>query len=280
MAGSISITEGAGAAFGFWRRSCFRVAAPLVLTGLLSAGAMFALLARDFSRAGPFLLAELAAALMAQGALFRIARAQRQPGDPSLSPGFGGFQWGWLEWRLLAVVLLRGLVFGLLGALFLIVLAALYTGLAAAEARSGFAVAAQAHWRPSLDPMGWTVVSLAGLAGTAGLCWVWLRLYLALPATVALGRVQVLSTWGLTQGRAWRILGAVVLVLLPGIGVAVTARVGREALALGGWGSGRLPMGIYSLIIGLDHAFLMLPLSVGLMTHLYDRLGPEDAGVS
>jgi hypothetical protein len=32
--------------------------------------------------------------------------------------------------------------------------------------------------------------------------------------------------------------------------------------------------------MGLGHSLLTLPLSVGLMTYLYDRLGPEDAGVS
>jgi hypothetical protein len=37
---------------------------------------------------------------------------------------------------------------------------------------------------------------------------------------------------------------------------------------------------VLSLIAGVGHAFVILPLSVGLMSYFHDRLGPEDSGVS
>jgi len=285
MAGSISVTEGAGAAFGFLRRSWLRAAGALSLTGLLGAAASIAFLDHRFARAGLLALGYLLAAVMAQGALFRIVHverqhAKRQPDDRVWSPGFGGFQWGGVEWRLLGAAVLRGLLFGLLAALTLTVLAAVYVGLAAAEAGPNLPVADPAHWRRTLDPFGWTVMSGLGLVGAGGLCWIGLRLYLAYPASVARGRVQVLSTWILTKGHAWRIGGGVVLVLLPVAGVMLAARIGQGMGATNGWGDSRLAAGVYRLVACLGQTFLMLPLGVGLMSYLYDRLDREDAGVS
>lgn len=278
MAAPISVTEGAGTAFGFLRRAWGRAAGALALAGLLNGAAAVSFFNRDFARAGGLLAAYLLAAVMAQGALFRFAREPDRPDlrNPSIGPG--GFQWGAIEGRLLAVILLRALLFGLLGALFLTVLAAIYVGMAAAEAGPGFAVASQARWRPTLDALGWTVVSGVGLAGLAGLGWVALRLYLAFPATVARDQVQLLSTWVLTRTRVLRILAATILIALPSLGVTLVARTGRGLLMSVGWGDQRLVAGICSLITGVGHTFLILPLSVGLMTYLYDRLGPEDAG--
>jgi hypothetical protein len=280
MGGSISVTEGAGAAFDFLARSWSRAAGALALAGLLGAAAGLAFQDRNLARAWLLSAAYFVAVIMAQGALLRFAYAGRRPADRTLPPGFGGFQWGAVEWRLLGVSLLRALLFGLLGALFLTVVAALYVGLAASEARAGFAAAAHAGWRPSLDSVGWTVVGAVGLAGAAGLSWVGSRLYLAFAATVAVGRVQLLSTWTLTRGRAWRILGAVILVWLPGLGLALAARIGQRLLTPGSGGEARMVVAASNLFVGLGHAFLTLPLSVGLMIYLYDRLGPENAGVS
>jgi len=280
MAAPISVMEGAASAFNFLRRSWLRAAGALTLAGLLNGTAAFTLLNRDFARAFGLFAACLLVSIMAQGALFRFARGESRPDDRGSSIGLGGFQWRALEGRLLAVVLLRGLLLGLLGALFLTVLAAVYVGTAAAEAAQGFAVATRSGWRPTLDPLGWTVVSSVGLGGLAGLGWIALRLYLAFAVTVAAGRVQLLSTWVLTRARVLTILAAVTLIVLPSLGVILAVRIGHDLLISSGWGDSRLIAGICSLIAGLGHSFLIAPLSVGLMTYLYDRLGPEDAGVS
>jgi len=279
MAAPISVMEAAGAAFGFLKRSWSRTAGALALAGLLGGAAAFTFLDRDFTRAFGLLAAYLLAAVMALGALFRLAPGERPSGDLTSSVGLGGFQWGAIEGRLLAVVLLRAALFGLLWALFLTVLAAIYVGMAAAEAAPGFAVAAEARWRPALDPLGWTVVAGVGLAGAAGLGWIALRLCLAFPATVAAGRVQLLSTWVLTRGGVLAILAATILVVLPDLGVTLAVQIARSLLISNALADHRLIAGIFGLIAGLGHSFLILPPSVGLMTYLYDRLGPEDAGV-
>jgi len=280
MAAPVSVEQGAGTAFSFLRRSWRPVAGALTLAGLLNGAAVFSVLNRDFARGGGLWAACLLASVMAQGALFRFARGGSRRHGRGSSIGLAGFQWGSIEWRLLAVILLRGTLFGLLGALFLTVLAAIYIGMAAAEAAPGFAVAARSGWRPALNPLGWTVVSGVGLGGLAGLTWIALRLYLAFPATVAAGRVQLLSTWVFPRGRVLTILAAMILIALPSFGVTLAVWLGRDLLASSAWGDRRLIAGICSLITGLGHTFLILPLSVGLMTYLYDRLGPEDAGVS
>lgn len=281
MAGSISVTEAAGAAFGFLGRSWLRAGGALALTGLLGGAAAIALVNREFARTWLLVLAYLLAAAMAQGGLFRIAYTERHPADLSHAIGFGGLQWGAVEWRLLGVTLLRTMLFSLLGALVLTLLLAVYIGLAAAEAGPGLPVADPAHWRHTLSWLSWTVMAGLGLAGAAGLCWIGLRLYLAYPATVARGRVQLLSTWPLTRGHVWSILGGVILVtLLPAAALATVARVGRGLLALSDWGDSRMAFGAVGLAACLSQALLLPPLGVGLMSYLYDRLGPEDAGES
>lgn len=270
MAASISVTGGASAAFGFLARSWRGAAAALALAGLLNWANVSAFLSRDFGRAWLLLAAYLVAAVMATGGLFRVAR--------NLSPGFGGLQWGAIEWRLLGVAVLRILLFTLLIALFATVLTAAYAGMAAAETAGGFAAAARPGWRPSLDSLGWTVVGGVGLAGLAGLCWVGLRLYLAAAATVALGRVQLLSVWPLTKGHVGRILGSLILVLAPGVAALLAAGAGRGLLGAGDEGVWRMFATLLALAAGMGETFLILPLSVGLMIYLYDRLGPDVVG--
>jgi hypothetical protein len=280
MAGPISVTEAVGAAFGFLRRSWLRAIWAQLLICLLGATAALAFLGRDFGRAGSLYLAYGLAATMAEGALFRIAFAERRPDDAGYSLGPGGLQWGGVEWRLLAVAVLRWLLFALLWSLLLTLLIAVYIGVASAETGPGFALASPARWRRTLDPAGWLVMSVVALAGLAGLGWIRLRLYLAFPATVAEARVQLLETWRLTKGQVWRMLASLTLVLLPVLGVILALRLGIGLLTLINWKDLGLRHEVLSLIAGVSHAFVILPLSVGLMSYFYGQLGLEAPGVS
>ena len=262
MRGEISVVGGAVAAFSCLVRFWNRAAAALGLVALLDAGFILAVVNRHFSRAGALAAAGVIAATMARGALFHVALDRGGSRGPGL-----GFQWSGVEWRLLGVVLLRAFLFGLLIALLLTLLGALYVGLAAAEPGAG-GVASPEHWRRTLDPVGWTVVSAAALAGLAGLVWMGLRLCLAFPATVASNRVQLLSTWPLTRGRAWRLLGAAVLVSAPSAALACGIVAARSYLGASG----------IAATAGFGHGFLTLPLSVGLMSYAHDRLCPDTAG--
>jgi hypothetical protein len=158
------------------------------------------------------------------------------------------------------------------------VLTAVYAGMAAAESAGGFAAATRPGWRPSLDSLGWTVVAGVGLVGLAALSWIGLRLYLAAAATVAMGRVQLLSAWPLTKGHVGRILGSLTLVLAPGALVLLAAGIGRGLLMTGDEGGWRMFVVLLGLAAGAGATFLILPLSVGLMIYLYDRLGPDVVG--
>jgi hypothetical protein len=275
MAGSISITEGTSAAFGFFGRTWRRAFVVLGLTGLLAAPTVAAILFRDLAMIVPLYSAHLLVIVMAQGALLRINQTEKDPLAPG--PGWGGLQWGALEWRLLGVFALRVALFGVLGALLLVVMGALYIGAAAAVAGAGHSVAEVARTRGAVDPAVSAIVSIAALAGLVGLTWVAIRLYLAPAATAALGRVQLLSTWPVTRGHAWPILGSVVLVMAPLILSGLAIRAGRVLLSVR-FAQHRTDAAILGLIIGLVHAFLVLPVSVGLMCYVYDRLRPDELG--
>jgi hypothetical protein len=110
---------------------------------------------------------------------------------------------------------------------------------------------------------GVLVVLLALVLGF--LVWLALRLSLAAPATAAEGRVRLFSTWRLTRGRVLLLGAAAVLIYLPlavlGLLAALVDAAGGKAG--GGWAS------VVSTAVGL---FFYIPISVGLLSHLYLRL--------
>jgi hypothetical protein len=67
----------------------------------------------------------------------------------------------------------------------------------------------------ALGPGGGAILTVLGLAALAGLLWFYSRLTLAVPATVAEGRMMAFRTWRWTRGNGWRILGAVLLLTVP-----------------------------------------------------------------
>lgn len=65
--------------------------------------------------------------------------------------------------------------------------------------------------------------------------WFFLRLALAYPATVALGRVQVLTAWPLSRGsRATQMLTSVLVASAPGVAVLLVLNFASNAL-VGAW---------------------------------------------
>lgn len=276
MTAQVSISEGVAQAIGMLDRLWRGASGALALTGFLGATISVALVNRDMGRLGWLCLAYLAAALMAQGALLRTVYGAA---DRSLQPGFAGFQWGIVEWRLLAVAALRAILFGLLGALLVTLFMAVYIGIASSEAGPGFAVASPERWRRTLDPIGWTVVSAIVLAGGAGLAWVGLRLFVAAAATVARGRVQLLSIWPMTRRHVLPLLAAELVVLAP-LAAVLGLWAAARALTHDHLGDPGAVAGALGAALSFSHAFLSLPLSVGLMSYLYGRLQVEDVGAS
>jgi hypothetical protein len=200
----------------------------------------------------------LGAALLAEGALYRLALGQRGAGPAGLGLGL-------LEARIGAVWALTVLFLFVLGLLaFVVVLAFAF---AVATSGHGFVMALPATWAPAVDGRGRAVVAVVGSLCLAGLVWAGVRVSLGSAASVARGRILVLATWPATRGLVLVIiLGRLALGAVP-IGVAVAvlwasiAWAGASPVAL--WAAG--------LAAGAAIAGLWLPASVGLMAHLYAR---------
>ena len=201
----------------------------------------------------------LLAALIAQGALYRLALAR-----PGVGPG--GLQWRRTETRLLAVWLLTAIFLFILGLLLFTALIA--SAYAVASAGAGFVAAEPATWAMAVDGRGRLVLGAVGVVGAAALAWAALRLCLASAASVARGRVQVLSAWPLTSRCAWRLGLTLALVGAPPAALLATLFfVGNAAAA-----APPIAAGAVGLAQGLVVAGLWLPMNVGLMAYLYRRL--------
>jgi hypothetical protein len=61
----------------------------------------------------------------------------------------------------------------------------------------------------------WVVIIIAGIGAAAIMMWLSARLALALPATIANKKIQVLSVWGVSKGNAWRIALCLLLTSVP-----------------------------------------------------------------
>ncbi|MGI9169574.1 MAG: hypothetical protein ACR2FH_05260, partial [Caulobacteraceae bacterium] len=186
-----------------------------------TAVALGGFLATAGSGKGTWLAAALMAATVARGALYRLAQ-----GLPGVGPA--GLQWRGAEGRLLAVWLLTAVFLLILGLLALVALIA--SAYAVASAGAGFVAAQPATWGPAVDGRGRLVIGAVGFTGVAALAWAALRLSLAAAASVARGRVQVLSTWPLTRRYAGRVGLALAAVTAPTAALLAILSLACDAL--------------------------------------------------
>jgi hypothetical protein len=187
------------------------------------------------------------ATLLASAVLYR--QAGRAAGQPL----------GLAVWRLLMVWLLTLAFFTVLASLLFVVLLA--SAYAVASAGSGFSPADVRTWAAAVDARGRAVLAIVGAAGLAALAWAMTRVALGPAATVALGRLRVLSAWPLTRRLGWRLLAARVAILAPAAVLAALAQQVSDR-----WGAWFL-----AIIAGLALGGLALPLNIGLMTYIYQR---------
>jgi hypothetical protein len=200
------------------------------------------------------LAVSLAAVVMAQGGLYRQALA-------SGAPGPAGLQWGMAECRLGAVWALTAVFLAVLSMLAFVVV--LSFAFAIASSGKGFVTAYPMTWASGVDGRGRLVmVVVAGLCVT-GLTWSAVRVSLAAAATVARGRLQVLTSWPTTRGVVWAIvIGKAILAVAPiGFAVLIMTWGERESRVL--W-----PFGVAA---GIAVAAVWLPLNAGLMAFFYQR---------
>lgn len=257
MAKRSLIISGVGAAWRFlvpaWRRGW---------GAMLCAGAVLgAVLALQLWRPrSPWrleaLLIAVAAAVMAQGGLYRLALDRGRPGP-------AGLQWGGVEWRLGAVLGLTAVFLSVLGMLAFVVVLAFAFGVASSG--HGFVTATPATWATAVDGRGRVVVAAVGGSCFAGLIWAGVRVSFGSVASVDRGRIQMLASWPSTRRLvAPIVVGRILLAVVP-IGFAAVVLTGMA-------GASHPPAALYwaaSLAAGLAITGLWLPLSVGLMAYLY-----------
>lgn len=252
-----SIPRSLAFAGGLWRRALPRAWAPL----LALAGLNFAL--SPAVHTAPILLpmiiaADVIALTLAYGALMRLALDDLHADDPEYRPGPAGLQWSGIETRVLGSVALLALLAALMtiAAVFAVVLATIVVAAVTGAAPKGGATLAG----PSLIAF-WGVLA----AAMAVVVWAFVRLSLAMPATVDRKQVQVFSNWPMTRGRALPLFIALAVVTLPTIILSVAARMVQgggpvDGLAIALWA-------LYALVAG----FAQTPLLAGIAAWFYRR---------
>ncbi len=263
MAAKAPVLESVRAAIVFARASIPRVAGVLSLVMLLNiAGDMASGWAAGFLT----LVATLLGSLMANAALLRLAFADEHPDDPDFKIGLQGFQFGRPELRLLGAIGLL-MLFATLAVLFLLLLAFIFTIALVVAVHGQTAVPTATTLPPDVQAM----LSLLILVFALGLLWMAVRICLYPAATIATRRIQVFSTWRLTEGSWWRIFAAFVLLLLPAIVLAgfLGASQHYPPLQAG-----------FAILSAAVNAFVEIPLFCGLYAYLYKALrgaGPMPA---
>jgi len=261
----VSVVAAVQAAAQFALASAPRVWGVLTAVVVINIGAAVAT-APALKASLPFAAALIS--LMAQAALFRLDFAVANPADPEFKIGPAGFQWRQPENRLLGATLLLFFLFFL--ALLFWVVIAIFCG-ATAMVVSGQGAAAPGSQPPPSAQLVMAILALV-LAGLG--VWVGVRVSLYQAATVASHKIMVFSTWRLTRGNFWAILGASVILLLPQLILTFAVQIPN------------LPTGVsltLALLLGVVIAFIELPLMCGLNAHLYALLkdeGEETAGGS
>lgn len=149
---------------------------------------------------------EFAATTLAYGALYRAAFDRPR--------GWNGLRWGADEWRLLAVQALITVILTVVAAVLAVLVGAVVVGIAKANA-PGLDITSLEAWRAALDGPGAIPASLPPLLSMIVMIWLFLRLSLAPVATVAQGKVQVLSAFGLTRGVVLSLAVAGVVLAAP-----------------------------------------------------------------
>ncbi|KSB90811.1 hypothetical protein AS593_17210 [Caulobacter vibrioides] len=169
--------------------------------------------------------ADFVAAALAYGALYRAAFD-----GPA---GLVGLRCGREEVLIAGVQLLLGLVFLVVTVVLLVLVGAVALGVARAAAPGFDATSAQA-WRAALSgPLAAFVTALAPLASLAILAWLAARLALAPAASIAAGRLQVLSAFDLTKGRAGLLVVLGLVFYLPSVLIAVSGQAAFDGLGAG-----------------------------------------------
>ncbi|MGC1300738.1 MAG: hypothetical protein WA840_00055 [Caulobacteraceae bacterium] len=199
------------------------------------------------------------ASIMANAAMLRLAFADEHPGDPDFRIGPQGVQWGRPELRLLGAMGLLAL-FLLLAGLFAFIIAVVVTVAVMVTIDGHTPIPSDYSQLPTNVQLTLSVLLLIFLLAVI---WALIRVCLYPAATVAEKRVQVFSTWALTRGQFWRILGALAMIFVP----FFLLFTGAEALQ--GYPAVQTVLNVLLLAAS---TFVVVPMGVGLYAYLYRHL--------
>lgn len=253
-----SVRTAVAEGYAFWRGNVLKAIGPLLIA---TAGLAVLVTARDLAMLVGGLAVYLLGGIAAQGALFRLALSDAGPDVRENGPW--GLQWRGLETRLAAVGLLVGVILGfgaIVAGMVLNVLFLVLNGAPATEAAATTASLAD------LTPTQQFLFKAAGLVAVALLLVLSARLSLAGPATAADGRLRLLHSLELTRGAVLPVVGATLVINLPIIAMQVLA-----GLYTAGAG-GAVAVAPTQMIVGVVSTFFYVPVSVGLLSYIYQRL--------
>jgi hypothetical protein len=213
-------------------------------------------------------------ALMLQGALYRLAFADRHLNDPEFRPGQLGLQWRGAEWRLLAAAGLAALGMLFIALLFGLAASAVIYSILEVQGADLATVLRVPDNPAQIDPgRDWPLLVLQ-LSLALPLLFMALRLALVAPATVDAKALRVFRTWGRTRGQALRILVAALVVQLPFL--FLQSLVGAALPDGAGLSSGAIMAA--ALCLGLPLGFVLAPLSAGVAAYFHRNLPPAPEG--
>jgi hypothetical protein len=261
----ISVQGSVKAAFQFAKVNAPKTAGVLSIILLLDIAAV---LTPGSTSVSPALMAlkgvEALFGVISQGALYRLAFANAHGGDPEFRIGPLGLQWGKPEMRLLGADLLLFFLF-FLTLLFWVII--LIVTLGAGMFVNGTAAGVAAPLSPTPQQASQMLLAFVPLILVA--LGVYVRICLYGAATVAERKVSVFSTWRLTRGNFWPILGAAFLIAVP---------IGVLNLVATLPGEPRAATIVIELLTCVLDAFLIRPMYCGLYAHIYTSLSPT-AGI-
>ncbi len=266
MANALSVSAGVNAGFRLLRPAWRAAPAGLAIA---AAGAFASEVMTTHGAAWWMLgvMVSAATGVVGAGAVYRLALAAQGIEPPGGGLGPGGVQWRGLEWRLVQATLLYYLVLGAAAAVAAGVLAAAAYGLLGAASLHSARALGEAAGRRLGVAAG---LALALVFFGVLLCWLSLRLVLLRAIAAAEAKLSLNRALAATRGQVWTILGTLVVLALPTVGIGFVAGFLRGVLSLAGPGAPAIL--VYELVIAVGSAFYQIPASLGFAAYAYERL--------
>ena len=275
--GAISVRSAVSFSWSLWTAKWRAIWGVLALNSLAGTVAMAGSLASNPTLLQVGALAAVVFAVMSDGAVFRLALADRHLGDAEFAPGVSGLQWRQTEWRILGATVLLAAFVAIVAVLLLIAVGAVVVGLLDSGGLTAIPKTPEAI-NKALGPAGQQVVQALVLVALGAVTFVVTRLRLATACTVDAGKIQVLSTWRMTRGHFWRIFGTLILIIGPSFLVSVL-------LAGTMLGTGTAPVQmtpgaalLSGLILGVLSGAMTQPLIAGVLAYYCRHLRTTAAG--